>query len=292
MTTRLIAAVIGAAALIAPATLAGNKLAARHDAATMLQRLRLPPNAIRSPTEPAGDDGHLKPTPSLNATSARSDSHAWWRVPDNPDAVLAFVKSHPPSGSMLDGTGAMYVGGALVYESADLVWPAIPRVLGERELAVTVMALPDGETGVLAQSQSDWIVPRPTAERIPAAAHEVDISSAVVNGPKTVTLTVTATAKVRSIVALLNSLPIVQPVVYSCPALIVTGARVIGLTFRAAAGRVSLARATYVAYSHLAYTSGPCNPVQLTIGAHRHKPLLGGDFLKRIQRVLGVSLLG
>ncbi len=299
MTARLRWAFLGAcvvAALAAPVTAAlspaSNKRAAARDAQTLLARLQLPAGASRSEAEPSGDGGHLKPTPSLNATSARSDDHAWWLVPGSPDAAVAFIKSHPPSGSTLDGTGAMYAGGTLVDQSADFAWPAIPRVLGERELAVTVMALADGETGLLAQSQSNWIVPRPRTERIPAATHEIDISSALVNGPTTVALSVTGEAKVRSIVALLDSMPIVQPAVYHCPALIGTGARLIGLDFRAATGGELLARATYVAYRGLAYSSGPCNPIELMIGADREKPLLGGDFLRRIQRVLGVSLLG
>jgi hypothetical protein len=273
-------------------TRTGNERAARQDVAKLLQRLRLPTGATSSPTEPSGDGGHLKPMPSLDVTPARVDAHAWWLVPAGTDSVLAYLKSNPPAGSKLDGSGGLYIGRKPIDQSLDFGWPAVRGVLGERELSVTVMSLGDGRTGVLAQAQSDWIVPRPRSERIPATAHAVDLSSAVLNGPTTVTLTVTSAADVRSLVSLLNALPIVQPGLYSCPGLIENGARVITFSFRAFAAGPLLARATYVAYPDLAYDSGPCDAIDLTIAGRRQKPLVGGDFLRRVERLLGVRLLG
>jgi hypothetical protein len=273
-------------------TTASNRQVAQRDAANLLRRLRLPPGAVSSPAEPSGDGGHLKPVQSLNATSAAVDQHAWWQAPESTSALLAYIKSHPPSGSKLDGSGELYDNGALVDQSLTFEWPPVRGVLGERELSVTLIALRGGGTGVLAQSQSNWIVARSRSERIPATAREVDVSSALLDGPTTVSLSVTVASKVRSLARLLNALPVVQPAVYSCPALLTQGARVITLRFRSAAGGPLLAQATYVAYRHLAYDSGPCNAIELTIAGRRRTPLVGGAFLRRIERLLGVALLG
>lgn len=273
-------------------TSTANKRAARQDVAKLLQRLRLPTGATSSPTEPAGDGGHLKPMPSLNVTSARVDAHDWWLVPAGTDSVLAYLKANASVGSKLDGSGGLYMRGKPIDQTLDFAWPAVRGVLGERELSVTVMELGDGRTGVLAQAQSDWIVARSRSERIPATVHAIDLSIAVLNGPTTVALTVTNAAEVRSLVWMLNAMPVVQPAVYLCPALIENGARVITFSFRASAAGPLLARATYVAYPDLAYDSGPCNAIDLTIAGRGQKPLLGGDVLRRVQRLIGVRLLG
>ncbi len=288
----LVAGSVAAAPDRTAPTTASNRHVAQRDAANLLRRLRLPPGAVSSPTEPTGDGGHLKPMPSLNATSAAVDQHAWWQVAGSPSAVLAYIKSHRPSGSKLDGSGELYNKGALVDQSLTFEWPPVRGVLAERELSVTLTALPGGATGALAQAQSVWIVPRPRSEKVPSMVHELDVASAPVDGSPTVDLSVTSAAKVRRIVSIFNALPIVQPGVYSCPALLTQSARVITLSFRRDAGGQLLAQAQYVAYPHLAYVSGPCNAIDLTIAGRRQKPLLGGNFLWRVQRLLGIHLSG
>jgi hypothetical protein len=301
MTTRLKTALLVATAAYAVVAVthsvraapspASNKRAATLDARRLLERLKLPPGAGASSTEPAGDGGRLKPMTALNLTGARVEDHRWWLIGASPGAVLAYIESHRPVGSKLDGTGALYDHNGLIDRSLEFVWPPVPHVLGDRELSVTLMALPDGRTGLLAQAQSNWIVPRPASETLPSAVREIDVSTARLDRPATLALAVTSAATVHDIVAMLDALPIVQPAVYSCPALIGQGARVITFDFRADAGGPRLARATYVAYPGLAYESGPCNPISLMIGGRREKPLLGGDFLGRVERLLGVELL-
>jgi hypothetical protein len=273
-------------------TSASNKRAARLDAELLLSRLHLPADAVSSPTEPSGDGGHLRPMPALDGSSASVDARAWWEVPESTSAAFAYITSHPPGGFTSHGSGGLYGGGKPIDQTLNFGWPPVRGVLGQRILAVTVMALSRGETGVLAQAQSDWIVPRPRGEQVPPAVHEVDVASGPVNGSPTVDVSVTSAAQVRRLVSILNGLPIVQPGVYSCPALLLQGARVVTLGFRSGAGGQLLAQATYVAYPHLAYDSGPCNAIDLTIAGRRQKPLLGGSFLRSVQRLLGVHLLG
>lgn len=274
----------------APTRLA-NKRAARLDAAVLLARIRLPAGAVSSAVQPAGDGGQLKPEQALDGAPARIDRHAWWRVPGSLTGVFAFIKANPPNGSKLDGSGGLYHDGVTENLTADFYWPPVRGVLGGRELAVTITGLAGGGTGVLGQSESVWIVPRPPSERIPATAREVEVTSAALDGPVKLAFSVSGRAKIMRVVSLLNALTIVQPGAYSCPGLMVRGAHTIELSFRTAAGGPLLASASYTAWPGLAYTSGPCNGIALTIGGRRDDPLLGGDFLRRLQRLLGRSLL-
>ncbi len=216
-------ATVSAAPIQSSVMLASNQRAAQLDAARLLSSLRLPAAATASLTEPVGANGALVPLESLVASPARVVVHGWWTVPGSPGVVLAYVRAHPPSGAKLaeSGSGTIGLSGAAI-ENVAYTWPAIAGVIGARELAVTVTALPDRVTGVLAQAQSDWIVPRPASEHVPAVVREVDITIAKVNGLTTVSRRLTTVAKVRKIVSLIDAMPTVQPGAYSCPLLLPT----------------------------------------------------------------------
>jgi hypothetical protein len=220
-----------------------------------------------------------------------ADVHIWWRVTGVDQSVLAFLQAHPPRGSRLETKGSAS-GPTGVSEQLGFEWRPIPGVLGSRELHVTVTALPGGFTGVLAQAESTWIVARPRSERIPATTSEIDVTSSKLGGPVAVSRSVTDPAQVHQIVSLLNAMPVTQPGIFSCPALIGAGAHVIDLKFRAGAGGPVLAEATYTNFSSTPVASGPCTPVQLTLGGRRQHPLIGGDLVERLQRILGVRLVG
>jgi hypothetical protein len=270
-------------------TLAHNKRVARSDAAGLLGRLRLPAGAARSPREPTGAGTYLRPMPSLEATSARVTDHAWWTVPEQPSAVLAYLKAHPPAGGRYDGSGSTSSGSGVVALSIDYSWPAIAGVLGGRLLDVTVSAV-HGGTGVLAETQSEWIVPRPASEVVPAGVHEIDVSAQAATGGRPVSRQVTAAATVRALVALINGLPIGQPTATSCPAEITTGAQIVALTFRPAAGGAALARASFTDYAGWGGLSGECNEISLSIGGRQQRDgLIGGRYIARLTRILGFS---
>jgi hypothetical protein len=273
-------------------TLAGNRRAARRDAPGLLRALRLPAGAVSAPGEPRGDGGWLRPQQALVATPARADVHTWWRVLGRPDVVLAYVEAHPPSGAKLFtiGSGHNDRTGRTVL-NVSYTWPAIPGLVGFRELAISATALSGTVTGVLAQAESDWILPRPPSERVPARTREIDITTAKLAGQTTAALSVTNAAKVRRIVSLINAMPIAQPGLISCPELQVDGARVITIKFQARAGAPPLARATYTDYPPLTAPSGRCTPISFSIGGRVQHPLIGGDFLKKLQRILGVRLI-
>jgi hypothetical protein len=267
-----------------------NRRAARRDAASLVTKLKLPAGATRVASEPAHDHGYLKPLSLLEAEFASATAHAWWTVPGGPQMVIDAIEANPPAGATQAGTGSS--GNFKTGTSAldvDYQWPAIAGVLGARLLDVTVTSIGGGLTGVLVESQSVWIVPRPASERIPAATRIVQISSAVPGAANGGTITVTRQRRVGSIVALLNRLPIVQPGVTGCPAMI--DPKTITMTFRASTSSPVLALLRFADYRpwKAAYSS-ECAPALLSIGGRSQPALDGGDFIRRIERILGLSI--
>jgi len=267
-----------------------NRRAARLDAASLITKLTLPAGATRVPAQPAHDHGYLKPMPVLESESASETAHAWWTASGDPASVLAAIEANPPAGATQDGTGS---GGNSKTGSSELdvvyQWPPIAGVLGSRTLQVTVTSIGGGRTGVLAESQSDWIVPRPARERIPAATRVVQIASAVPGAADGGSVTVTRDDQTRSIVALLNRLPIEQPGVTACPLL--SDPRTITMTFRGRASGPALAVLRFADYRPWKVAdSDQCAPVELSIGGRRRPDLDGGDFITRIERIIGLSI--
>lgn len=273
-----------------PPTLAANRAAARLDAARLLSRLMLPSGATPSSAEPAGDGGQLRPLPLLIGALKSVTAHGWWTLPGGPDAVVAYIRAHPPAGARLTGTGSGSNGQGQSMRSLDFDWRPVTRTLGVRHLRVTVTALPGGETGLLAESQSQWIVPRPAGERVPRGVRVVDVQAGPRGEPAKIVRTVTGRAEIHRLIALVDSLEIVQPVEMSCPSLTPNAAWEIALTFRARPGGPALARLDYADYPPRLAPGTECTPVQFTVRGHRGKPLLGGDMVRRLQRILGTRL--
>jgi hypothetical protein len=170
----------------------------------------------------------------------------------------------------------------------DYTWSPVPGILGYREVQVTVTALPGAVTGVLAESQSDWIVPRPHSERIPPTVRQIVITSRK-PGHRPTSTRVTDRRKVSQVVAVFNAMPIVQPIIFSCP-LLLTGSPVVTFTFRTRPSGRTTAHASFTEFPHLGAGSGPCNPVELRIHGRPQDPLTGGHFVSRLEKILGVDL--
>ena len=267
-----------------------NRRAARLDAVSLLTKLKLPAGATTVPSEPAHDHGYLAPQQLLEADFASATAHAWWTVPGDPQSVIDAIEADPPAGATQDGTGS---GGNFKTGTSELdvgyQWSPVAGVLAARLLRVTVTSIGGGLTGVLAESQSVWIVPRPASERIPAATRIVQISSAVPGAAYGGSVTLTRGAQVDSIVALLNGLPIVQPGATGCPALI--DPKTITMTFRARTSGPVLAALRFADYRpwKAAY-SNECAPVQLSVAGRRRPALDGGEFIKQIERIIGLRI--
>lgn len=271
------------AGLAVAATTAGNRRAARADARVLVARLRLPRGAVRVRRRTGGSF-------PLYADQAHALAHASWRVPGRPGTVIAYIRSHPPAGAKLFSTGWSGSSRARARElTLGYQWPPRRGVLGERLLNVIVTAQRGGASSVLAVAQSDWVVVRSASERVPASARIVQITT---SSPRR-TVTLTAAPRVRRLIALVDSLPIAQPVTINCPALIDADARQVSFSFRARASGPVLARADYVGYEPHPYVSGPCNAIAFSVRGRPRTPLIGGaDFLHDAQRIAGTVLIG
>lgn len=279
----------GGAGVAGAGSLSANRAAARRDVSSLLAKLVLPAGTVGLVSEPRGDNGYLKVNGPLEADEAHTLAHGWWVLAGTPEDVIAYVRAHPPAGGRLFGTGtAGNTHNGTSAESVYYQWAGVRNVLGYRELALTATALPDGTTGVLAEAQSDWIVPRPTAERIPSSTGEIDITSGAPGRRPRESLSVSNRSQVGKIVRLINALPIAQPIVVACPLLL--DPRLVTMTFRAAPGGPPLAVLTYSDFRPWSGPSQLCKTVALEIGGRTQDALIGGDFLKRIGRMLSRSL--
>jgi hypothetical protein len=158
-----------------------------------------------------------------------------------------------------------------------------------RILQVTVTGLPGGGTGLLAEAQSDWYVPRPVSERVPQGVKHIELTAGAIGKPPTVARTLSSVTTVDRIIKLIDSMPVVQPNVVGCPAEMTSGARVIALAFIGAASQ-QLAEANYDDYAPLRTPSGPCKPITFTVHHILRMPLIGGRFVAQLERIVGFSV--
>ena len=264
-------------------TASSNRSAAARNAGRLLGQAVLPPGATRVAAEPRGDDRLLDKPPS-EPTGQIVDHYDWWHVPATFASVVAFLAAHPPPGSAAGGSGDLGGPGIPDNQMLSFSFPSIGAVVSMRTLSLDAVALRGGGTGIRVDAQETWIVPRLPAERVPPGAHEVEVRSARPGTPSILSWNVTNPGKVRRIISLIDEMPIVQPGFYGCP-VSPAGQPIVTFDFRAAAGRPVLAQASLTDDS---FGSGPCNPVSFSIRSHGQKPLIGGNFLGQVQRLLGV----
>jgi hypothetical protein len=152
---------------------------------------------------------------------------------------------------------------------------AIAGRISLREVEVTLVALRNHTTGVRADAQDIWVLPRSPSENVPATVREIDVRTTRAH------VRVTAPSRVRRIIRWFDALPIVQPGVFHC--LVPRLKPVMTLRFRSETG-VMLAKAQV---PH-AVVNGFCAPIRFWIGGRPQTPLGGRRFYQRIERLLGV----
>jgi len=263
---------------------AENESAARAEASRLLDGVSLPAGAVASPNEPAGDGSLLAQPASGPADNPYVvDDHAWWVVQGSLTQALAWFRSHPPDGAVASGSGSgagVHVppNGFLVFRS-----PGVTGVLAGSEVVLLAVQLASGSVGLRADVQVTWLRPRPASEMIPRGARILRLS---VHGPiggeqpPQRPLRITSSARIATIAALIDALPVAQWGVSACAA--DTGVRV-RLAFYARAGAAPLAVARA--------DPGGCGLVQMTILGITQPPLEGGPrLIEKIGRVLGRAL--
>jgi hypothetical protein len=153
---------------------------------------------------------------------------------------------------------------------------------------IAVVDLPGGRSGVRADAQVQWTIPRPADERIPAGVHELDVTRGRPHRAPAVSVHVTSAADIRRLAAMIDSLETIQPGASACPAF-PENAPVVTFKFRVSRGGPALATATESAYATEPTT--PCNPMTFSVRGRARKPLLGGAAVVRAAgRMLGIRL--
>jgi hypothetical protein len=267
---------------------AANRRTGASDGHRLLGRLVLPPGTRTSQREPRGGGPTLAHRAPGAATPNIVDQHAWWVVPRRPQAVLAFVRAHRPSGALSELSGSTSLRGITTSWFVRFKWRPIKGVLADRALGVQLVRLPHGSTGVRADAQDVWVVPRPAGERIPASARVLTVTVGRRSYRPSLSMTVTDTAKVSKIAAMIDRLATLQPGAILCPAFPGNGPFVT-FSFTATQGGPLLAQATEPGWAREPTTA--CDPMALTILGHAWTPLLGGaSVVRRSQALLGVTL--
>ena len=179
-------------------------------------------------TPPGSSDGSCCPREPIAcrasrrttaASSKKSDSlpsgplvdrHRFWLMPEPFAQVSQFVHSRLPRGARLTGTGTSSGPHVPANSPFTISFPALPDRISSRALEVVLVALPiTGPVRVDAQDVLDG--PRPAGEKVPAAVRVIEVQSRKAH------IRVTSAAKVRRLVRLFDSLPIVQPGgIYGC----------------------------------------------------------------------------
>lgn len=268
-----------------------NRRAAVSDAGRLLSLAVLPPGSVRLAKEPDGDSGYLPPaagpTPVGTLTVAR---YGWWRTSRGFSSAVAFMRAHPPQGSRSAGSGN--VDGGTKPENEQLVYsfPASGPAISSRSLILSLVGLRGGGTGIEVTASDIWIMPRPASEKIPSVVRELDIheSHVMPSDKRRTPLTdrVVTGVRLRRIIAWLDALPIDQPGAYSCPGQAYSPRDVmIAFSFRKADRLPVLATARLLDNGH---PSDQCNTIGLSIRNRTQTPLIGGNFLTRVERVLAV----
>lgn len=270
---------------IAPTT-ASNKRAAVRDAKTLLAGVVPPPGAaLRSSGTGTGPRASLLTTASDSAVAFST-----WTVPEDPASVLSFVEAHLPAGSKVVSTG--YSGPNPVSQSVIRSWPPVDDVLDVRWLEIGVTSLASGGTQLHAESQSQWVVTRPSGEHIPSGVREVDVTSSFPGKTPFASRQVTNRSQVRRLVRLFDSLEIIQPGVINCPSFSANPPAVV-IDFRSGARGRLLAYASVSSVANFSWAANvpgwECFPISFTVGGRSWNPL-SGNVITPIERLLHVNL--
>lgn len=273
----------------ADSRLQANKAIARRDTRALLARLRLPHDATRSATEPAGAGSALKlPFGSKEDTVRLS---AWWTSRESPAAVLAYLRAHEPGWGRHLQVMTEQQSTSLIY-----TWTIEGPHLYSQALQVTAATLADGRTGVMVQADSVWTVPRPRSEQLPAGVRSVTVALRIGSGlggmkhQHTRTVRFTEATAVASLVAAVNALQITQPdELYMCP-LLLPGRPL--LTLRFVSPSSTLAKVQVYVYPGQNGDSGwnNCDAIQFWIHGKQQTALISRTFVPYIGRLIGTRL--
>jgi len=212
-------------------------------------------------------------------------AHRIWVVDAPLKQVVRYIRAHARSRPRPEGAFGRPANRIGSRPSDAFLFHPVAGRSSSRWLDVNMRRLPSGATVVGAQAGDTWIHPPVSANVLGANVRRIDITSAYWHAKPSVRVHVRTPFDVASIVSWLNGLGTTAG--YVCFGGWWGGPHVT-LTFRSKRG-TALARAQ-LAQAALDGASGACNPLSLTVGSRNAVALLGGDFLPRIDRLLGIDV--
>jgi hypothetical protein len=279
-------------------TLAGNRSAALRDVVSHLRGVRLPAGAVRVYHEPHGDSHLLTASGQPESDSGPAQAHAWWVLSEPAAQVLGYVEAHRPAGASFAGSGGggNYKTGATDQEIS-YAWPDIGIRVSQRSLYVSVMRLPDGKTGVLAQASSSFTVPRPRSERVPNGVAAVRVT--LQRPPKRPgagklgalsRVEITQRRKVAEAIKLVDALGLSQGI-GSCTEMLEPFGSLTVTYSAGPAGPVLTQARIVIPVGWTVIGADFCNPIEFTVRGRTEEPaLVGGSFARGILKLAELSL--
>ena len=253
-----------------------NRRAAFVDAAGLLARLQVPKDAHSKRTVPRSQ------LHELEAADNHADVAAEWRVHGTLSSAIGYVRRHRPRGSRFYSSGYSGTPSTVTSRSIAFSWPPVHDVLSDRHLYVSVSSAGHGDIELFAQAESIWLSARPPDERFPASTRQIALRITQPHHP-TRARRITRRSTVSRVVALLNAVPITQPVYYSCPAF--TKVRAFTYRLLGATGQ-TLAQVRYQV--PLRASPSPCEVMHVAIDGHSRHTLLGGPQVVEVQRIFHI----
>lgn len=266
---------------------ASNRDFAHRDVKTLLRIVVLPPSARQVSRAPKDAPDRLRRDFSKpGVASGIAFAHRLWVVDEPVGQVLRYVRAHARPRPRPLAQFRSKTNGVAFRESAFYEFPQTPGRSTWRYLDVQMIPLRGGKTVVFAQAADQWIRLSPASAVLSSKVRRIDIRSSYGGRHANVLVHVRDRFEVARIVARVNGLGRTSARVL-CLAQFVGGPSVT-LTFRAADGAV-LASAQ-VSDPGGSGESGPCNPLQLTVGARKAVPLIGADLVHWLQQDLQIDL--
>jgi hypothetical protein len=222
---RIGAAAVLALALLATVAVAGStagaprpireaRRTALRDVYRRLVAARVPPGA--RPVKAVGRGLHLNSGGSIPATPNVVQMHSYFLSPRPREAVIAWIKAHPPVTTGMQESGSFGIGKKTVVKYLGFESPEVPGKLSERRTLFAVAARPGGGSAIRVDTQAVWITPRPAAGAIPAGTRLIDVK-VFKQGKVRRSKVIAAPHAVRSIVGLIDGFEATQPGTVSCP---------------------------------------------------------------------------
>ncbi len=276
-----------------PGIQVGRTLAELY-AGSLLCEFAVPRDARRLAGAPDAAHGLLKQSLPPAGLADEVDRAQFWQVPGNPQGVLAWQKLHLPRSLAYTGSGSGSLAGTTIEWQDDYSLPAVPEQpsasgqVNSRTMTLFAVDAGSGRTYLEVVVSVEWIPPRSPSEVVPQAARAVKITAVPdmnlhITPPAPVTIT--DPAQVQRIVALIDSLPLSPPGVFSCPFAFDAGAELV-LTFLTRADGGSMVAVADQGLEGCEWTS-------LTIGG-RQQPSLGApnggrSSAAEVLRIAGLS---